>query len=341
MTGALQTFLAVLFVFGLLIAGHELGHFTIAKLSGVKVLEFSLGMGPKLFGFKGKETTYSLRILPIGGYVKMLGEEDESSDPRAFCNKNPWVRIPIIIAGAFMNFVIAIVLFSIVFLNNGVAVKPIIGGIVEGSPAAAQKLMANDKIMYFNNEKVDTWNEFIKLMKKNQDKEFKLVIERNGSIQNKIIKPVYSKEQQKYLIGVGPVLEKGHLIESIKSSFNETFLSIKQMYGFLGNLFRGKANLKDVGGPVAIIKLSGEAARHGIIMLLYFAAFLSINLGVFNLLPFPALDGGWVVILLIEGISRRKIDENKLGVINLIGFTILIGFAILVTFKDIMKLNLF
>lgn len=341
MGGTLQTILAVMFVFGLLIAGHELGHFTIAKLSGVKVLEFSLGMGPKLFGFKGGETAYSLRLFPIGGYVKMLGEEEESSDPRAFCNKNPWVRIPVIIAGAFMNFVTAIILFSIVFFNTGVAIKPIIGSVSEGYPGSAAKLMANDKIVYFNNEKVDTWNEFTDLMKKNGDNEFKLTIERNGGRQNINIKPVYSKEQQKYMVGIGPQLEKGHLFESIKSGFSETFSSIKQMYGFLGSLITQKANLKDVGGPVAIIQLSGQAARLGIFTLLYFTAFLSINLGVFNLLPFPALDGGWVIILLIEGISRRKLDQNKLGFINLIGFTVLIGFAILVTFKDVMKLKLF
>jgi regulator of sigma E protease len=334
----LITFLSAVFVFGLLIASHELGHFVTAKLAGVKVLEFALGMGPKLFGFKTKETLYSLRAFPIGGYVKMLGEDGESSDPRAFCNQTPWKRLAIIVAGAFMNFVIAVVLFTLVFFNTG-TLKPIISNVVVGLPAAKAGIKVKDEIISVNNNKIKTWNEFLMFMSENKDKPFEMKVKRDSKILNIRVEPIFSKEQSKYLIGVSPTLVKGNFIDSIKNGFTETFVSIKQMISFLGSVFKGKVSTEDVGGPVAIIKLSGEAAKIGIWTLLYFAGFLSINLGVINLIPFPALDGGWVIILLIEAITGKKIDENKIGFVNMIGFTLLIAFAIFITYKDILKLS--
>lgn len=338
MVDALQTFLAVIFVFGLLITSHELGHFVVAKLSGVKVLEFSLGMGPKLLGFTRNETKYSLRLFPIGGYVKMLGEEEDSSDPSAFCNKSPWAKIPIIVAGAFMNFVVAVILFAIVFYNTGV-IKPIISEVQSGYPALEAGLMKNDKIVSFNDKKVSSWREFSIFVYENGEKQFNLAIQRGKEIKKIDIKPIYDNTEKRYLIGIKPKVIERNVIESVKAGFIETKSSIKQMLGFLGGIFKGKMSFKDVGGPVAIVKLSGEAARIGIWSLLFFAGFLSINLGIFNLIPFPALDGGWVVILLIEGISGKKIDQNKLGIINLIGFSLLIVFAILVTFKDVLRFS--
>lgn len=334
----MQTFLAAIFVFGLLITSHEFGHFITAKLSKVKVLEFSLGMGPKLFGFKGKETNYSLRIFPIGGYVKMLGEEEECSDPRAFCNQSPWKRLIIIVAGAFMNFVIAIVLFFLVSYNLGV-VKPVVSSLEPNYPAINAGIKPNDKIIMVNDKKINTWNEFKIFIAENKDKPFKMTIKRDNKIFEINLKPLYNEKEDRYMVGISPTLIKGNFIESIKSGFDETFTSISQMLIFLGGIFKGKISANDVGGPVAIVKMSGEAAKVSIWNLLLFTGFLSVNLGVFNLIPFPALDGGWVVILLIEALTGKKIDENKIGLINLIGFAILITFAILVTFKDIIKLN--
>lgn len=331
--GALQTFLSVIFVFGLLIASHELGHFVVAKLSDVAVLEFSLGMGPRIFGFKKGETNYSLRLLPIGGYVRMLGEEGDSQDPRAFCNKSPWRRLPIILAGAFMNFVVAVLLFTIVWYNIGIT-KPVVSKVEPGYPAAAAGVRVNDKITNVNDKIVNTWNDFLVFVAENKDNSFKMTVEREGNPVNLTLKPIYNQEKKMYMVGITSMVIKGNFSESLKEGFTQTFSSIKQMISFIGGAFKGKATLNDVGGPVAIIKMSGEAAKVGIWSLLAFTAFLSINLGVLNLVPFPALDGGWVIILLIEGITGRKIDENKIGFINLVGFMLLIGFAILVTFKD-------
>ncbi|CDF57944.1 RIP metalloprotease RseP [Thermobrachium celere] len=335
----MQTFLATVFVFGLLVTSHELGHFITAKLAGIKVLEFAIGMGPKLFGFKKGETNYSLRILPLGGYVKMLGEEGESNDPRAFCNQSPWIRLIVIVAGAFMNFVIAVILFAIIAMNTGI-VKPIISEVEKGYPAYNAGIKVNDVIIAVNGKKVKMWEDFVLTISENKDKQINLTIKRDNVIKEYNIKPVYDESRGKYLIGIVPTVTKGNLIEAIGDGFNKTIFTTKQMGLFLKRALRGQISSEDVGGPVAIVKMSGEAARYGLLSLLSFAALLSINLGVINLIPFPALDGGWVIILLFEGITGRKIDENKIGLINLIGFTILILFAIFITYKDIIRFKL-
>lgn len=336
----MQTFLATIFVFGLLITSHELGHFITAKLANINVLEFSIGMGPKLLGFKKGETKYSLRILPIGGYVKMLGEDGESNDPRAFCNQSPWVRLIVIVAGAFMNFVIAIILFAIIAMNTGI-IKPIISKVEVGRPAYQAGLRENDKIVMVNNAKVKTWEDFVVAIADQKNKPINISVERDSKIETFKVTPVFDAENGKYIIGVYPTLVKANIFTSISEGFNKTIFSIKQMGYFLSRALKGNISSDDVGGPVAIVKMSGEAAKYGILSLLSFAAFLSINLGVLNLIPFPALDGGWVIILLIEGITGKKIDENKIGLINLIGFTILMLFAIFITYKDILKLKQF
>lgn len=334
------TFLAAVFVFGLLIASHEFGHFITAKLAGIKVLEFAIGMGPKLIGFKTKETKYSLRILPIGGYVKMLGEEEESNDPRAFCNKSPWRRLTVIVAGAFMNFAIAVILFSLVFMNTGI-LKPIIGHIEPNYPAAKAGLMVGDKIVAVNNQPIKKWDEFTNFIFKNKDKAIKITVNRENKDVDFTLKPQYDSEMNKYLIGINATLVKGNILESFKEGFKKTIDTGTEIFKFLGTAIRGKISSAEVGGPIAIIQMSGQVAKMGVWNLLMFAAVLSVNLGIINLIPFPALDGGWVIILLIEGITGKKLDENKVGVINLIGFSILMALFVLITFKDISKLGNF
>lgn len=334
MTNTLITILAAVFVFGLLIIGHELGHFTMAKAAGVPVLEFSFGMGPRLIGFTKGETQYSIRLFPIGGYVKMLGEDEESTDPKAFCNQNPWKKLSIIIAGPFMNFVLAVLLFFFYCLNMGIA-KPIIGGLVDGYPAQASGLQVGDRIIYADDTKINEYEDLSSYIEENGGKQITLTIVRDGETIKKEIQPVYDEEQQRFMIGITYGYEKGDVLGSLKNGIVYTGTSIKELVVYLAGAFKGNISLNDVGGPVAIVKMSGEAAQYGIWTLLFFAGFLSINLGVMNLIPFPALDGGWVIILLIEAIRGKKIDDNKVGIINLIGFSILMAFVILVTYKDI------
>jgi regulator of sigma E protease len=334
MTNTLITILAAFFVFGLLIIGHELGHFTMAKIARVPVLEFAFGMGPRLFGFTKGETKYSIRLFPIGGYVKMLGEDDESSDPKAFCNQSPWKKLSIIIAGPFMNFVLAVMLFFFYCLNMGI-IKPVIGSLVQDYPAQAAGLQVGDKVIYADDTKINEYEDLSSFIDKNGEKQITLTVVRNGETLKLNVQPVYDKEQERFMIGITYGYEKGDVLGSLKNGVMYTGTSIKELVVYLAGAFRGNISIKDVGGPVAIVKMSGEAAQSGIWTLLFFAGFLSINLGVMNLIPFPALDGGWVIILLIEAIRGKKMDDNKVGIINLIGFSILMAFVILVTYKDI------
>lgn len=332
----MTTILAAILVFGVLIATHECGHFITAKLSGIKVLEFAIGMGPKLISFSKGETDYTLRLLPIGGYVKMLGEEEGSDDPRAFCNQNPWKRLIVILAGAAFNIVTAIVLFSIIFFNQG-SIKPVVGEVVSSSPAYEAGINVNDKIIQVGENKIKSWEDFTTSITSNKGTPINVKVQRGDTIKDFELTPKLDKEDNRYKVGIGGTLVKGSFFESIKDGTVKTFTSVKDMISFLGVLITGGASMDALGGPVAIVSLSGEAAQAGIWTLLSFVAFLSINLGVMNLIPFPALDGGWVIIILIEALTGKKIDQNKLGILNFVGFAVLMTLVVFVTYNDILR----
>jgi len=328
--------LAIL-AFGVLIIVHELGHFALAKLNGVRVEEFSIGMGPKILSKQGKETRYSLSLFPIGGYVKMMGEEGEVEDERSFSAKSPLRRISIIIAGVFMNYVLAIVIFTAMTYNFGY--RPTIAGDIEkASPAYEAGMMKGDNIIRIANSKVFSFDDIITDIYLSKGETINFLVERNGEKKEIAITPKINDEGQ-YKIGMGfpEKIEKPSMGTSFKQSLNQTASLVSQTFKGLKMIFTGKANLKtDVGGPLTIVKMSAETAKAGIWNLIYFVGFLSVNLAVFNLLPFPALDGGWCVILLIELITRRKVPDKVVGVLNYIGFAALIGLMIVVTIKDIL-----
>ena len=325
--------------FSLLIIVHELGHFIMAKVNGIRVEEFSIGMGPEIFSKKGKETQYSLRLFPIGGYVKMLGEEEEVEDERSFSNKSPLRRISVIIAGVTMNVIFAIIAFAIIISNRGYT-EPVISRLLDNSAAIEAGLEVGDRILSIDGSKVFTTTDISMGIQMAKGDSVDLVVNRNGNKENITVTPRLVEEDgsQIYQIGMAytPV-ENPTIIQSIKESFNETISLVTQTYKSLVMMVTGKVNFKtDVGGPVTIIKMSTQVAKSGLLSLTYFLGFLSTNLAVFNLLPFPALDGGWTVILLIELITRRKVPDKIVGAVNYVGFIVLIGFMIVVTLKDIL-----
>lgn len=326
-----------LLALGVLIVVHELGHFIMAKVNGVFVEEFSLGMGPKLFGIKGKETNYLIKAFPIGGYVKMLGEDEEvGGDKRAFCNKSPLQRISIIIAGPLMNLIFALIVFSGIIMNIGYS-SNVIGGIIPNSPAEAVGMMKDDKIINIAGTKISTWEDLTTAVYLSKGEEIKVVVDRKGQSKEFLVKPAYIDEEERYLIGIDPArVNNPTFIESINNGFKKMKSLTSQTFAALKTIFTGKASVNDVGGPVSIVKISGAAAEAGMLSFLNFVAFLSLQLAVFNLLPFPALDGGWIVILLIELISRRKVNDKVVATLNYIGFSILMLLMILVTIKDIL-----
>lgn len=322
--------------FGVLIIIHELGHFTLAKLNGVKVEEFAIGMGPKLFGIKGKETTYSIKLLPIGGYVKMLGDEGESADPRAFNNKSPLRKLSIVIAGPIMNFILGIVLFAMIAGMRGY-LSPVVDKVVPNQPAAVMGIKSGDKIIRANNSKISTWEDFVTQVYTASGNPLDITYIRDNQTNTVRVVPVKDPKENRYIVGIYPTaVERPTVSQSISYGFIETNSLIKQTFSFFKTIFKGKASVNDVGGPLTIIKFSGAAAKAGVLSLTAFAAYISIQLGIFNIIPFPALDGGYILLYLFEIITGKKVDDNKVGVINYVGFAILMTLMVLVTIKDIL-----
>ena len=327
--------LAIL-AFGVLIFVHELGHFTLAKINGVRVEEFSIGMGPKIFSKQGKETKYSLGLFPTGGYVSMMGEEQAVEDERSFSTKSPLRRITIIVAGVCMNYILAICIFTGYISNFGYT-NTFANNITENSPAYEAGLQEGDTFVKVNGLRVFTYDDISAGVLLSYGNPIDVVVDRNGEKKEFTITPKVEETSGRYVIGAEFTRVPDPSIgKSFTQSFKQTASLVSQTFKGLGMIFTGKANLKtDVGGPITIVKMSAATAKAGIWPLLYFTAFLSVNLAVFNLLPFPALDGGWTVILLIELITRRKVPNKIVEGLNYVGFAILIGLMILVTLKDI------
>lgn len=327
-----------LFVFLIVILVHEFGHFIVAKLNNIRVNEFSIGMGPKLLSKQGEETFYTLRALPIGGYVALEGEDDESDDPRSFNRAHPLKRIAVLFAGAFMNFLLAIILFSFIFLIVGSpSDSTVIGDIMENSPAVESSLEVGDRIINIDNNPIESWNDISKVINESKKDELIIEFERNGETLNTTINPV--NDGGNYIIGITPVYEK-NIGSAISSAFTNTKTVILQVYEFIGNLITGQANISALSGPVGIVRMIGSSSQQGIFTLLTLAAIISANLGAFNLLPFPALDGGTIYITFIEMIIGKEVpDKVKIG-LNVVGLSLLLGLILYVTvFNDILGGN--
>lgn len=325
-----------LVAFSILIIIHELGHFTLAKLNGIYVEEFAIGMGPKLFGFKGKETEYNIRILPFGGFVRMLGEEESAvKDNRALNAKTPLQKISVIAAGATMNYILALLIFGLIAFNFGFA-KPVISQVALNSPAQESGLMVGDKLLKVDNSMINTTSDLKLGMILAKGESINLEIERNGERLIKEIMPVID-ETGNTVIGIThEFVDNPTIRESIVQGFKDTLTMISQTFKSLKMMVTGKANFKtDIGGPITIVKMSSQAAKAGIWTLMEFTAFMSVQLAVFNLLPLPALDGGLILIQVLELITRKKIPERFIGVVNSVGFALLMILMVVVTLKDI------
>lgn len=329
-------FIMAILAFSLLIIIHELGHFTLAKLNGVKVHEFSLGMGPKLFGIKGKETEYLIKAFPVGGYVKMEGEDEGSNDPRAFNNKTALQKLSIVSAGAIMNIILAVVLFAIIGAMTG-KIVPVVGEVVPSGAAMKAGMQVGDKITKVNKVNIDKWEQFINEIYISKGENVNIEVVRNSEVKTFSLKPIKNVEENRFMIGIGGTQEKMNFGETVSYGFSQTANTSKQIFVFLGTLFRGKVSVNDVGGPISIIRISTMAAQTGIINLMMLTAMLSVQLGILNIIPFPALDGGWIFILLFEIISGKKLDDKKVGFVNYIGFMILMAFMVFIVIKDIVS----
>lgn len=341
----MTTFIASVFVFGLLIVFHEFGHFIVAKLTGIKVHEFSLGFGPKLIGVPRGETLYNLRLFPLGGFVRMAGmdpneEMDEEDQERGFNRKTVGQRIAVIFAGPFMNFFLAALLFAVIFAVQG---EPVasggtgIGALNPGYPAEIAGLAAGDKIVAVDGKPVDQWNDLVTLINEKPGQNISVVVLRDGSELQFELTTVKA-EDGRGLIGIYPAEEyvQVGLLKSISLGLEWTGRFTVAIMEFISQMIFGQAPA-DLGGPVRVVSEIGKAAQLGFITLLQLSAILSVNLGLFNLFPIPALDGSRILFLFWEKIRRRPVDPVKENFIHLLGFGLLLLLMVIITYNDILQ----
>jgi regulator of sigma E protease len=416
----LVTVISFVLIFGALVFFHELGHLVFAQRAGILCREFAIGFGPKIFSFKKKETVYTIRLFPIGGFVKMAGEDaelvelkrgqrvglifnslntvtkivtnnfekyanltiievlysdlegqliisgvDENDeeikykvDPkcevitngesiqiapynRQFNSKTIPQRAMAIFAGPAMNFVLAAILLFIVGLGQGVQTnKPVMGQIINKSVAEKAGLKQGDKILTVDGDKVSSWQDVVQIIRNNPGKELDFTIDRNGEQVNLSVIPDTVEQEtgkEKFgRIGVYAPVEKEFLL-ALKMSVTQTITWTKEIAIGIGKLITGKFSLDALAGPVGIYNYTGEVAESGFYSLLTWASILSINLGIVNLLPLPALDGGRLLFFAVEAVRGKPIDRNKEGLVHFIGFALLMLLMLVVTWNDIQK----
>lgn len=331
------TLISSLVIFLLVVMLHEFGHFTVAKLSGIKVNEFSIGMGPKLFQKKKGETSYSLRALPIGGYVAMEGEEENSHDPRSFNNAPILKRMAVVIAGAFMNFILAFFAFTIIFSIIGYGSNEI-DKVIKDSPAEISGLKSGDIIIEIDKVKTKDIYEINSLISNNEGEEINLKINRDGKNLEFNLKPKYSDENKMYLIGITSKL-KHSFFKSFQLGAKRTLDISLMILKSLKMIVDGSFKMEYLSGPVGVVQMIGSESSKGILNFLQILALISANLGVFNLLPIPALDGGKFLFLLIEAVRGTPINPKIEQRLTIIGMSILLSLMIYVTiFNDIGRL---
>lgn len=332
-----------IFIFGFLILIHEGGHYLFARLFHVAIYEFSVGMGPKLISHTSKKTgiVYSIRALPIGGYVSMVGEDEESDDENAFHRKSVWQRLVITAAGAGVNLIAGILVMTILIASSVSLPSTVIYEMMENNVSAQYGLQAKDRILSVEGTAVHTANELVyEVMRKGVDP-VDIVVERDG--QRVTLKDVVFPTMQESGIVVGTVdfrvyAEAKTVGNVLKHAFFRSTSTIKMIWESLYDLVCGRYGMEAVSGPVGVTQAMTEAASSSAADLIYLSVVISMNLGVMNLLPLPALDGGRIVFLLIEAVRRKPLSPRVEGAIHFAGIVVLMGLMLLVTIKDIIGL---
>lgn len=338
--------MAFLTVIGICVVSHEGGHFLAAKWRNVYVHEFSFGMGPLLVSKQKGETRYSLRIFPVGGYVKLEGE-DESSEAgnseipcdRALYAKKPWERLVILAAGISVNFLLAWLLFgSYLFANGTWDLKTaVVGKVMEGTPAAKIQLQSGDIIKKINDMEIKQWTDISKTLRSVSDNAVEFIYLRGGrEVRVKTDVPV-SRKHGGRLLGIQPRELRFSLIQSMSEALRFAFRMSSDIFSSLGRVLLGR-NKEEISGPLGIAVMSGEAAKQGLWNFLMFLGLINLNLGLVNLLPFPALDGGRIVFAFAELVTGRKVSAKFEGTVHYAGFVLLLLFIVYVTGLDILRL---
>ncbi|MBB6449275.1 regulator of sigma E protease [Geomicrobium halophilum] len=416
----MQTLIAIIVIFGLIIAIHEWGHLYFAKKVGILCREFAIGFGPKLFSKKKNETVYTVRLLPLGGFVRMAGEDPETvqikpgyevgltfneddtvkeiivnnkakhtdakiisveradlehglfiegySDDaeglvrydvhrqadmivdeernqiapwdRQYGSKKPWQKAVAIVAGPAMNFVLALILFAVFFSIQGVP-QPMVSNVQEDSVAEEVGLTEGDEVLSIDGQSIDSWTDMLQTIQQSPNEEITMLVNRENGTESisMVVEGVYQEtvDQEIGFIGVEPVMSHSFL-ESIQQSFSQIQDVVVLIFETLQLIFTGEFSLDYLAGPVGIYDYTGDVVQMGMLNLFQWAALLSVNIGIVNLLPLPALDGGRLIFIGLEAIRRKPLDPNKEGIAHFIGFALLMLLVLMVTWNDLNRL---
>jgi regulator of sigma E protease len=342
---------------GALVFVHELGHFVVAKRIGVLVQRFSIGFGPVIFAWRRGETEYAVSAIPMGGYVKMLGEDDDdepgvqAQPHRAFSTQPVWKRAAIVGAGPLMNFVFAFAVYAALFGSIGVELpsnQPRVGGVSAGMPAEQAGLKPNDQVVSIDGKSVATWTELSEIVQASKGRPLDLVVERDGAQIPLQVTPtmhggknMFGEETESvYRIGIEASHEISRVgpVEALGVAAQQTWTASYVVLKGLGLMIQGRVPLSELGGPIAIARAAGQQAQEGASRFLSMLAFLSVNLGVLNLLPIPALDGGHLAFFTLEGLMRRPLRQRHREIAQQVGVLLLITLMVFVFYNDIHRL---
>ena len=349
------TLISFIILLSVLIFVHELGHFLAARITGVGVLKFSLGFGPKIIGKKIGETEYVLSWIPLGGFVKLLGESgteelSPEDEKRSFYKQTRWKRILIILAGPVFNFFLALVIFIIVSMYGLPNLTADVGEVQKESAAFKAGMMNGDKIIAIDGQKIIFWEDIRPIIAEGKGKEMEIAVQRGAEKKLLLIKPrlsksknIFGEEESAYLIGVSPAgkttIVKRNPWDAVIVSVEKTWYISKLTVISVVKMLEGVISPRTLGGPIFIAQVAGAQVKEGIIPFILFMAILSINLGVINLFPIPVLDGGHIFFYLIEIVTRREISVKVREISQQIGFVILLMLMLFVIFIDIERLN--
>ncbi len=350
------TLISVVFVFGLLVFIHEFGHFLVAKWLGVRVERFSLGFGPKLFAFTRGATEYMICALPLGGYVKLAGDElgeELHREPWEFLNRNPWQRNLIVLAGPLMNLFLAFVLLSGIFMVGVPRFMSKVGEVKKGYPAELAGLKTNDVILSVDGKPTKLWEDLVGIVYASAGKPLELTVQRSAegapaqtmkimiTPKEEVMKDVFGKSNKIGIIGITPTTEvlseKLSLLPAIGAGAKATASMTGMTYKGLWMLVTRQVPANSIGGPLMIAKLAGESAKKGIVQLLYFTCIISVTLGVINLLPVPVLDGGHLMFFTIEGIKGSPVSLRAQEISHKVGLVLLVALMIFATYNDVLR----
>jgi len=348
-----MSWLVSLLVLSGLIFFHELGHFTVARLMGVYVEVFSIGFGKRLFTFRAFNTDWSISAIPLGGYVKMKGQDDadptkKSYDADSYNSKTPIQKILILLAGPAANFLLAFILYFIIALGNPQVLAPVVGTVVKDSPAFVAGLESNDTIMSINGKKISTWKEMAQMISEAKGS-IALQVDRNGYLKLITLEPklqsaknMYGEDVKRKMIGISAAgvmhEQKLDFIDKLKYATDQTVFASTLIFTGVKKLIMGEVPASEMGGVISIVKITSDATAVGWMSVLFFAGLISVNLGVLNLLPIPALDGGHIMFNLYELIFRREPSEKVVINLTIAGWVILVGLMGLGIFNDINRL---